>query len=161
MALSPRKGSEERGPAFLRKGFINFGYMESKAEASSTPYAPFTSTANQTPSNMAQANLEGFRGELKASSNKTACSGMALRRLSVGHIPLSLRNKVDGHKYPPNTQPDSPATICISPDHSLSSYLYLSLTQLVLQLKWLCIHLPPFALTATPTGKEGPPHPLL
>lgn len=146
--------------------------MESKAEVSSTPYTPFTSTANQTPSNMAQANLEGFRGELKASSNKTACSGMALRRLSVGHIPLSLRNKVDGHKYPPNTQPDSPATICISPDHSLSSYLYLSLTQLVLQLKWLCIHLPPFALTATPTGKAllipccngpltGPQSPLL
>lgn len=51
-------------------------------------------------------------------------------------------------------------------------YLYLSLTQLVLQLKWLCIHLPPFALTATPTGKAllipccngpltGPQSPLL
>lgn len=43
--------------------------------------------------------------------------------------------------------------ICISPDRSLSSYLYLSLIQLMLQLKWLCIHLPPFTLTTTPVGK--------
>lgn len=50
-------------------------------------------------------------GDLKVSSNKEAGLGMARRRLSVGHVPLSLlRKKMDGYEYSPSLPPATPAT---------------------------------------------------
>lgn len=95
---------------------------------------------------MAQVNLEGFRGELKASFKEEAAgSGLAEETACWPCSPGPAQEQ--GQCYPHT------ASLTLLPQihhlgRSLSSHLQLPLIQLMLGLKWPSILLAPFVLAA-------------